>query len=98
MDAQFGGLGFHLGEAEGELTFTGSGLGVASFAAVALADVLQALRGVAAHAFAVGLELLAPYVLSDALHPRVGEEIRDDLRRRLLEIPVGHVCCSFHSA
>src|SRR5215212_3613255 len=90
LDAQLGGGGLYLGEAQGELPLAGGGLGVAPFGAVALADAFQAFCGVAAHAFAVGLELLALYVLPDALHPRVGEKIRDDLRRGLLEKPVGH--------
>src|SRR5215218_10903517 len=90
LDAQLGGFGLYLGEAQGEFSLAGGGFGVAPFCAVALADVLQALCGVAAHAFAVGFELLALHVLPDAFHPRVGEEIRDDLRRGLLEKPVGH--------
>src|ERR671914_47473 len=90
LDAQLGGLGLYLGEAQGELSLAGGGFGVAPFAAVALADVFQAFRGVAAHAFAVGFEFLALHVLLDALHPHVGEEIRKDLRRGLLEKPVGH--------
>src|SRR5215208_1997349 len=90
LDAQLGGFGLYLGEAKGEFSLAGGGFGVAPFCAVALADVLQAFCGVAAHAFAVGFELLALHVLPDALHPRVREEIRDDLRRGLLEKPVGH--------
>src|SRR5215208_6804592 len=90
LDAQLGGLGLNLGEAQGEFSLAGGGFGVAPFGAVTLADVLQAFCGVAAHAFAVGFELLALHVLPDAFHPRVGEEIRDDLRRGLLEKPVGH--------
>src|SRR5919107_1502435 len=90
LDAQLGGLGLYLGEAQGELSLAGGGFGVAPFGAVALADVFQAFCCVAAHAFAVGFELLALHVLPDAFHPRVREEIRDDLRRGLLEKPVGH--------
>src|SRR5829696_2512057 len=90
LDAQLGGLGLYLGEAQGEFSLAGGGFGVSPFAAVALADVLQAFCGVAAHAFAVGFELLALHVLPDAFHPCVGEEIRDYLRRGLLEKPVGH--------
>src|SRR5215218_6017885 len=88
--AQLGGLGLNLGEAQGEFSLAGGGFGVAPFGAVTLADVLQAFCGVAAHAFAVGFELLTLHVLPDAFHPRVGEEIRDDLRRGLLEKPVSH--------
>src|SRR5688572_28978 len=90
LDAQLSGLGLYLGEAQGEFSLAGGCFGVAPFGAVALADVLQAFCSVAAHAFAVGFELLALYVLPDAFHPRVGEKIGDDLRRGLLEKPVGH--------
>src|SRR5215217_7691522 len=90
LDAQVGGLGLYLGEAQGEFPLSGGGLGGAPFAAVALADVLQAFCGVATYAFPVGLELLPLHVLPDALHPRVGEQIGDDLRRSLLEELVGH--------
>src|SRR5215208_96684 len=90
LDAQLGGLCLYLGETQGEFSLAGNGLGVATFGAVALADVLQAFCGVAAHALAVGFELLALHVLPDALHPRIGEKIGDDLRRGLLEKPVGH--------
>src|SRR5215208_3071216 len=90
LDAQLGGLGLYLGEAQGEFSLAGGGFGVAPFGAVALADVLQTFCGVAAHAFAVGFELLALHVLSDAFHPSIREQLRDDLRRCLLEKPVGH--------
>src|SRR5918994_2403230 len=90
LDAEVGGFGFYFREAEGKFPFAGCGFRVATFGAVAFADVLEAFRGVAAHAFAVGLELFSAHVLPDALHARVGEQIRDDLRRCLLEKPVGH--------
>src|SRR5215217_2194289 len=90
LDAQFSGFGFYFGEAEGEFPFAGCGFRVAAFGAVAFADVLEAFCGVAAHAFAVRLELFPSHILPDAPHARVGEQIRDYLRRCLLEKLVGH--------
>src|SRR5215211_3958264 len=90
LDAELGGRCFYFGEAQGELSLAGYGLGVAPFGAVAFADVLEAVCGVPAHAVAVGLELFALHVFSYALYARIGEEFRDDLRRGLLEKSVGH--------
>src|SRR5919107_3842551 len=67
LDAELGGRRLYLGEAEGELPLARDGLGVAPFGTVALADVLEAFRGVAAHAVAVGLKLFALHVFSYAL-------------------------------
>src|SRR5215210_722087 len=85
-DAQFGGLRLDLGEAKGELPLLCGRLGGAALAPVAVADALQATGGLLADALPVGLELLAAHVLPHALYLRVGEDLRDDLRRALLEV------------
>jgi len=59
--------------------------------------VLEA-DGSTTQAFTVGLELLAPKVFEPSSHPRVGEEIRYDLRRTILQVlvfVVGHAGFSF---
>src|SRR5918998_2169791 len=85
-DAQFGGLSLDLGEAEGELPLLRGRLGGAALAAIAVADVLQAAGRLLADALPVGLELLAAHVLPHALDLGVREDVRDDLRRALLEV------------
>src|SRR5215210_1651724 len=89
-DPQLRGLGFDLGEAQGELPLVGGCLGGAPLRAVALAHVLQAVGGALPDALSPGLELVAPDVVQPPTHPLIGEQLRDDLRRAALEVSAGH--------
>jgi hypothetical protein len=68
---QLCGLGFDLGETQGELPLVGGCFGGAPLRAVALADVLQAVGGALPDALPPGLELVAPDVIQSAAHPLV---------------------------